>query len=71
MLINHFHSLAGASLNMINQEDGAMPGKGLTPIMAVLYFIVAPIALFLLISAVSYLGTADRKAKSSDLTHIL
>jgi hypothetical protein len=56
---------------MINQEDGSMPGKGLTPIMAVLYFIVAPIALFLLISGIAYLGTADRKAKSSDLTHIL
>ncbi|MEI6040918.1 MAG: hypothetical protein WCQ78_01615 [Actinomycetes bacterium] len=71
MLINHFQHLANASLHMINQEDGAMPGKGLTPIMAVLYFIVAPIALFLVISGIAYLGTADRKAKRSDLTHIL
>jgi hypothetical protein len=56
---------------MINQEDGAMPGKSLTPLMAVLYFAIAPIALFLGISAIAYLGTADRKAKRSDLTHIL
>lgn len=56
---------------MINQEDGAMPGKALTPLLAVLYFAIAPIALFLGISAIAYLGTADRKAKRSDLTHIL
>jgi hypothetical protein len=71
MLINHLHNLASASFHMINQEDGAMPGKALTPLLAVLYFAIAPIALFLGISAIAYLGTADRKAKRSDLTHIL
>jgi hypothetical protein len=55
-------------------EDGSMPGEGLTALETSLYFFAAPIGLFLLISIIVWAATADRKggkAKSkSSLTQI-
>lgn len=40
-----------------SQEDGAMPGPGLTALQTILYFVVAPVALFLIITGAVLLGT--------------
>lgn len=48
-----------------------MPGPGLTALQTVLYFVLAPIALFTVISVVVLLATADRaKGRTSDLSRI-
>jgi hypothetical protein len=58
-------------LHLSNQEDGSMPGPGLTALQTVLYFVLAPIALFTVISIVVLLATADRsKGRTSDLSRI-
>ena len=46
------------------QEDGAQPGAGLTYMKAILYFGIAPLALFLGITALTLLFTSDRKKRS-------
>lgn len=55
-------------------EDGAMPGEPLSAAQTALYFIGAPVGIFLLISLVVYALTGERKVKSksknSILTHI-
>lgn len=55
-------------------EDGSMPGEGLSALETSLYFFGAPLGLFLLISVIVWAATADRKsskAKSkSSLTQI-
>lgn len=48
-------------LPMINQEGGAMPGKGLTAIETFTYFVAAPIGLFLLIGGLSWIASAPKK----------
>jgi len=58
-------------LHLSTQEDGSMPGPGLTALQTVLYFVLAPIALFTVISFVVLLATADRsKGRTSDLSRI-
>jgi hypothetical protein len=58
-------------LHLSTQEDGSMPGPGLTALQTVLYFVLAPIALFTVISVVVLLATADRaKGRTSDLSRI-
>jgi hypothetical protein len=54
------------------QEDGTMAGEGLTAIQTFVTFVVVPIALFVLISVISYAMTAERKNKSgkSSITFI-
>jgi hypothetical protein len=55
-------------------EEGAMPGESLSAAQTVLYFVAAPLGLFLVISLVSYALTGERKEKTepkdSVLTHI-
>jgi Na+-driven multidrug efflux pump len=53
-------------------EDGAMPGEGLTALETALYFFGAPLALFIGISVLVLIATADRKGKKnkSNLTSI-
>ena len=42
-----------------------VPGPGLTATQTFLYFVVSPIALFLVISAFTYAGTVRRKKGKS------
>ena len=53
-------------------EDGSMPGQGLTALQTAIYFFGAPLALFLGITVLVLIATADRKGtkKSSSLTSI-
>jgi len=52
-------------IHRISQEPGAMPGKGLSILSAIAYFVLAPLVLFILIGAISALASADRKKSSS------
>ena len=55
-------------------EDGALPGESLSAAETALYFVVAPLGIFLLISVVVFSLTGERKekteSKDSVLTHI-
>ena len=55
-------------------EDGYMPGEPLSAAQTALYFVGAPVGIFLLISVVVYALTGERKekteSKDSVLTHI-
>lgn len=58
------------NLPMINQEGGAMPGKGLTAIETFTYFVAAPVGLFILIGGLSWIASAPKKnakSKASDV----
>ena len=58
-------------LHMTAQEDGSDPGKGLTALQTITYFIITPLALFLTITIVVVIASADRsKVSKSDLTRI-
>jgi hypothetical protein len=58
-------------LNRITQEDGSLPGEPLGTFLGIVYFVVIPTVMFVVISAVVALSTADRKKnKSSPLTRI-
>ena len=59
------------TLRMINQEDGTIPGEPLSALQTIITFVVVPTALFLLISLIAYVGTAQRKKSAkSVITHI-
>jgi hypothetical protein len=51
-------------------EPGMVPGPGLSATQTFLYFVVAPIALFVVISALAYAGSAKRDKKKSLVDHI-
>lgn len=52
-------------------EDGSMPGQGLTALQTAVYFFGAPLALFLGITLLVLVATADRKGrKKNSLTSI-
>ena len=61
-------------LAAINQEPGAMPGEGLTAVETFSYFVAAPIALFIVISLITWALTGERKkskvSNSSSVTSI-
>ncbi len=59
-----------SALHTAVQEDGSHPGKGLEAWQTVLYFIVAPIALFAGISIIALATSGDRKKTPGSLTHI-
>ena len=42
-------------------EGGAMPGEPLTAVQTFLYFVAAPVGLFLLISVLVLVGTREKK----------
>jgi hypothetical protein len=67
MILHHLPTL----LHLSTQEDGSMPGKGLSALQTILYFVAAPITLFLVIAGIVVIATADRsKARTSDLSRI-
>jgi hypothetical protein len=61
-------------LAAINQEPGAMPGEGLTAVETFSYFVAAPIALFIVISLITWALTGEKKSSkvsnSSSITSI-
>ena len=58
-------------MNMINQEDGFIPGPALSALETIITFVVVPTVMFLVISLLSYVATAPRKKSSkSVITHI-
>jgi large-conductance mechanosensitive channel len=66
-MMNHL----ARTLHMINQEDGTIPGEPLSALHTIITFVVVPTALFLLISLITYVGTAQRKKSAkSVITHI-
>ena len=64
---------AASKFNMA-PEDGSMPGESLSAAQTALYFVGAPVAIFLFISVIVYALTGERKekteSKDSVLTHI-
>ena len=64
---------AATKFNMV-PEDGSMPGEPLSAAQTALYFVGAPVGIFLLISVIVYALTGERKekteSKDSVLTHI-
>lgn len=63
------HSLVSA-LHTLVQEDGSHPGDGLQAWQTVLYFIIAPSALFVGISIIALATSGDRKKNTNSLTYI-
>lgn len=67
MILNHLPTL----LHLATQEDGSMPGEGLTVAQTLLYFVAAPLGLFAIIAGIVVITTADRsKGRTSDLSRI-
>lgn len=64
---------AATKFNMA-PEDGSMPGESLSAAQTALYFVAAPVGIFLIISVIVYAFTGKRKEKTepkdSVLTHI-
>ena len=64
---------AATKVNMA-PEDGTVAGESLSAAQTALYFVGAPVAIFLFISIVVYALTGERKekteSKDSVLTHI-
>ncbi|MEY3687111.1 MAG: hypothetical protein RLZZ73_969 [Actinomycetota bacterium] len=63
------HALASVLL-MAPQEDGAMPGEGLTAIETFTIFVAIPVGLFAVIVLISYALTAERKKSSASKSAI-
>lgn len=49
----------------INQEDGSMPGEGLSVLETVMYFVLAPTGLFIGISLIVYLAVRPKNARGT------
>ena len=49
----------------INQEDGSMPGEGLSVLETVMYFVLAPTGLFIGISLIVYLAVRPKNVRGS------
>jgi hypothetical protein len=49
----------------ISQEDGSMPGEGLTALETFTYFFLAPAGLFIVISLIVYLAVRPKNARGS------
>lgn len=52
-------------LALENQEDGTLPGEGLSAIETFTYFFAAPTLSFLLISVIVYASTGEKKRQKS------
>ena len=55
---------------MVNQEGGAMPGKGLTALETFTYFFAAPTLIFVVISAISWFASAPKKERGDVVNRI-
>ncbi len=65
-VITHFN-------NGVTQEDGSLPGEGLTGFQSFTYFFLVPLALFLGISLLTWIFAGKKKTSeesSSVLTQI-
>jgi len=49
----------------INQEDGSMPGEGISVLETVMYFVLAPTGLFIGISLIVYLAVRPKNARGT------
>ena len=49
----------------VSQEDGSLPGDGLSVLETVTYFVLAPTGLFLGISLIVYLAVRPKNARGS------
>ena len=49
----------------INQEDGSLPGEGLSVLETVMYFVLAPTGLFVVISLIVYLAVRPKNARGT------
>ena len=58
------------NLLLTSYEPGMVPGAGFTAIQTALWFFVAPVALFVVISALAYAGTAKRDKRKSVVDQI-
>ena len=58
-------------MNMINQEDGFIPGPAMSALETIITFVVVPTVMFIVIWLLTYAGTAQRKKSAkSVITHI-
>lgn len=53
--------MIASAFAMAPVEGGAMPGEPLTAIQTFLYFVAAPVGLFLLITVLVLIGTREKK----------
>ena len=63
-------SHAAHLLPMINQEGNAQPGEGLTALQTFTYFFFAPVAIFTVISLISWFASAPKKPKKDVINQI-
>jgi hypothetical protein len=49
----------------ISQEDGSLPGEGLSVLETVMYFVLAPTGLFVVISFIVYLAVRPKNARGT------
>ena len=59
-------------LHSIAQEDGSLPGPGLSALETVVTYVLVPFGIFLVIAILSWVSTSPRRRKSRDsvITHI-
>ncbi len=53
--------MIASALHMASVEGGAMPGESLTAVQTFLYFVAAPVGMFLLITVLVLAGTREKK----------
>jgi multisubunit Na+/H+ antiporter MnhG subunit len=53
--------LIASALNMGYNDGSAMTGESLTAVQTFLYFVAAPVGIFLLISVLVLVGTREKK----------
>ena len=58
------------NLLLTSYEPGVIPGPGMTAIETALWFLVAPVTLFVVISALAYAGSAKRDKRKSVVDQI-
>jgi len=63
-------SQAAQLLPMIAQEGGAEPGEGLTALQTFTYFVAAPVATFVIISALAWFASAPKREKKDVVNRI-
>jgi hypothetical protein len=58
------------NLLLTSYEPGMIPGPGMTAIETALWFLVAPVVMFVVISALAYAGSAKRDKRKSVVDQI-
>jgi len=57
-------------LPMVNQEGGAMPGKGLTALETFTRYFAGPVLLFIIISGLAWVTSAPKREKKDVINSI-